>query len=409
MTTSSKTKRRVLQIITMLTAPLLLSGCRAKPDPAVVFPPENLKYYYHDDDREIKVIWDTVEDCSGYEIKYCDANEENWRSEKTTENIYYIKDVDQGDSGKIFVRALGSDGGCSQWSQVDYEIEVYITAPKTIMSQIDGKYNYVIWEPVDGASRYEVKCFDDDGNETEVMKIEAPANYFRVDRRNGGSHKYDIRTLADVGGTEYSSEWKSLTVFTPSKGNTESGTCFETGLFDLDSLREYARRHLYTFTTSKDGDKTIAEVRFRDIEIQEPWILLHRTNEGIISWQPEVSAAAEEYFSALDKEAGRIAHYNAGRPDLNRSTGGGMDAARFESYVVCYYVYSDTELAPDHVRIAMLKCYHEDFQTRLEQEFGQPANGYYWMKLRDVEQKFMMSLGSNDNYWLIDIFPSHAK
>ena len=403
---TAKITKSIKKIISTLMVPLILTGCVAKPDPGPVDPPANLKYYYHDDDREIKVIWDTVDVATGYEIKWCDGNEENWQRETITDTIYHIKDVDQGDSGKIYVRALGSDGGCSPWSQIEYEVEIYITAPKTVASQLDGKYNYVVWEPVDGASGYEVKCFDEDGNETEVMKIEAPVNYFREDRRTTGKRRYDIRTLAEIGGAEYSSEWKTMTVVTPLSVNPENCTCFESTALDLDSLREYARRHNYTITTSKNGDRTIAEILLRDIEMNEPWIRLQRTNEGVMNRQPQVSGDTEEYFKVLDEEAGRFADYNSGRPGADH--GGAMDPGRFDAYVICYYVYSDTELAPEYARIGMLKRYHDDLQTRIEQEFGQPKNGFYWMKFHGTEQKAMMSLTSGEYYWLIDFYPAHV-
>ena len=399
----------LIMMMTITAAIMITAGCNGTKTTEALPAPANLKYYFHDDDREIKLAWDKVEGAVKYEYKCGDV------VGTTADNYGYIEDVQEGDSGLLEVRACGEDGNTSEWAKIEYSIDIYVAAPKTLTSQVDGKYNYVIWEPVEDAVRYEIKCFDDKGNETETMTVSAPENFFRLDRRDAGNRKFDIRTVKEIGGTEYCSEWKSMTVTTTGMINPMDCTYFESCLLDLDSLQEYAHRHAYMCNISQNGGKTVVEIRIRDLHEDDMLHRLSRTTAGVMNRKPEVSEEAAGFFDVVDKETSKNRPYAddnmRGMPQgqFQDQRGRGMDPMRFESFIICRYEYSDNELAPDLVSIGMLKRYHEDLSSNLELVFGKPDNGFYWMKTHEVDQKFMMSLGSNDNYWLIEIFPSHAK
>ncbi len=128
----------------------------------------------------------------------------NWTVADRTPGVTYYR-----------VRAI-SDGGSGPWSKVQ-EVEITLPPPpKPHLGSASHDYADVTsyqlrWQPVPGATRYELEELNQDSEEVEVFDL-TEENY-RVEGQSVGNYVYRVRACHDYGCSEWSNE--QLVIISP--------------------------------------------------------------------------------------------------------------------------------------------------------------------------------------------------
>jgi hypothetical protein len=161
------------------------------------------------------------------------------------------------------VRAI-SDGGSGPWSEIQ-EVEITLPPPpKPHLASASHDYadvtSYALrWQPVPGATRYELEELEQDGGESQVFEL-TEENY-RIEEQAVGHYVYRVRACHDYGCSEWSNE--QLVIISPQAPDEAPVLSLE-GPDQNDLLRldwtEVAEAALYVVEVSEDDDFLNARV-----------------------------------------------------------------------------------------------------------------------------------------------------
>ena len=416
----------------LLCASVLIAGCSAQNagsdggqdrDPEVTAEtteaeapapdaPANLKTVYQKDQKALKFTWSASEGASRYEVK----NGTDTTIAITNETLVY--NVEEGDKGTLFVRAVGPQGQVSEWSDIDYAVEVHLDAPDATYRATDGNRSYVYWSPVEGASAYEVVFYGDDKNTT--LNIPYPYSSFYSPLEEGQVRQFDIRSVKTIRNQNYYSDWQKFNYTDPKFKALTEYNFYESSTLDYNRLKEWARVKGYTFTSNKEGDNTIVEITFKDDVNSKLWARIKRAakdmfnaaiegyDDGLFDLGNSVEAFREsqkkwktDFFEKLNEKAEEDAKQNA--------IIAGIKSVFTNVYVNCRYCFSNTNKAPEMCMVALVKNNRENYAKDFAAQHKPDSDGVYKFVVDGSLQNYYMMIDQNDNYWCVYLMPEHIK
>jgi len=372
--------------------------------------PSNITVEYSKKDKAVKFSWPECDNAVKYEVNNGNVPKEFSKSE------FYLNNVEEGMGGSYFIRSIAADGSTSEWVEAKYFIEVNLAAPDKVMQYVDGSRIYLYWNPVDGATSYEVNYYGD-GNTASNLPISAPYTYFHDKVDSGVPKKFDIRSVKLVGTQQYYSDWATYTYTAPTFKALADYDYFESCTLSYEMLKKYATAQGHKLTTTKDGDYTNVVITMKD-DANSGWKnrlkraaaaafrgAVEGYEQGIDDNMLDAAFECEEpwfkdYFDKLDEAATKDAKKNA--------IISGLRALVTDVNITCLYRYKNTATAPERCQIALVKKNRETFDKDFAAQHKPDANGIYTFQVEGSGQCYFVRIGQNTNYWIVDLIPQHA-
>ena len=369
--------------------------------------PEGLSYKYSASSKQLQVKWNAADNAVKYQIKCGNIDE------TVTGTSCTINNVGEGAEGTIQVRSINSKGVPSDWSSVKFTIEVRVDAPSKLISQkVDGSYDFVFWNAVDGATSYEVKYYSSGSNTPQTKKVTGTSFGFKINE--GTQKEFEVRAVKSINGKDYTSDWKKLSFTFPTFKDLKEYSMYESCTLDYDRLVKYAKGNsdYVSMQNWKDSDgKTLVELQLKDPDnsgivnglVRAVKAYFTAAVNGYASGIKEnvwstvrVSSGIKDYFMKLDEAATEDAEISGGIAAFK--------AAFMNTNIKIVYQYDDTNAAPEMCVITMLKSNRKDYADYYKSKYKLNENGFYHFYVPGSEQNYYQHVGEAGNAWMITLY-----
>lgn len=87
----------------------------------------------------------------------------------------------------------------------------------------------------------------------------------------------------------------------------------------------------------------------------------------------------------------------------------GVKENAIDTDIHCIFQYKYTDLAPEMVKIAILKTNNKNYGRDFAASFAEnrQKDGTYEFAVKGTGQRFYVRLSENNNYWIITLYPAH--
>lgn len=377
------------KIFLALGAALILIGVMAIIGnlPIKLKTPSNVSASY-DDKGNMTVNWDIVEKATEYEIS-------DGTSDYTSEsNSLVISDVEEGKTYDIKVIAVATRRNKKFYSEpgtYTLQIPVKLGTLSTINTTISGSNYYLSWNPVEGASSYELKL----GLDGQVYPLNS--GWAKIENMQDGQNlETYIRNVRKVGSHTYYSDWSLFNL--PFPAYEYGDLAYEYALdLDLERLKFWAQSRGYKIDIEEKEGLTFADIHYKDSANSGFANGLGRFIGGflggyLVGTVEEAEDTYESDFSEIDAtigafvEAGGVKEYANSKADDFKVAGQvgalyyGLKSLFLDTDVHMIFRYNDITDSALVCELYMLNINHESYYKDRYANCEKAQDNFYHFK-----------------------------
>ena len=410
-------RRKVGKLIISLMFVLMLSGCgdeggnapigrkatpglesgaassSAKVEQEKLAAPQGIKWEYkYDDKGTLALSWNAVNGANKYEV----MDSGGGRRGSTEKTSCVVTGIMEGEKGTLKIRSVAESANhadYSDWSEINYEIEVHLGTPGNFMYDVDGSRYIIFWDAVNGADGYEIETeMDGEMVITDLKNSDVALTGFT------GQGQVRIRAKKTIGDKTFCSDWVPVNYSIPTINLSEYG--MESAVYlDYDHLLQWADLKGYEKDVKKEGEITIVDLHEKDPIngglINKAARALGATLGGFLGGY--VGDAAETVtgdFSTIDSTVNTIMEnegikdYVGGVNESAKSSGKrsalmyGLQAILEDTDMHYVYYFTDKDCGAVWAEIQFLKAGRENYTKERYGGFTKEDDGTYHLKAK---------------------------
>jgi len=373
--------------------------------------PENVRYSYDEISKVLKIKWKKADNAVSYEIQYMSQPVASF---KTTE--CFVRNVEK-DSKIVFrIRSVSANNEHSAWVTSSITVDNMVESPDYAGLRIDGDNVFFIWNQVENVDGYEIDYHAEGAQKNETVTVKAPGNYIFFKLEEGKKIDYAIRAFKVIGDKKYYSDRGEITYTNPRYVSLNEYGYLAACTLDAKRIEGFVKAKGGKISSTKTDGRFLVNVSLRDESQHTLKAVAKRflkdvgeaffegyaegVKENAIDTAVE-SEGVKDFINKLDEEATKNAKKNAFLRIFKRT--------KVDTDIHCIFQYKYTDLAPEMVKIAILKTNNKNYGRDFAASFAEnrQKDGTYEFAVKGTGQRFYARLSENNNYWIITLYPAH--